>query len=296
VAQPVLLSVDFEDWHQLVRRRIGVEDRGGPGPALQRQGQALLELFAELGVRATFFLLGMAARDHPALVRQIAEEGHELACHGDQHVPVYTQSPDAFARDLRQARQTIEDLTGVRPVGYRAPAFSITRECAWAYDVLREEGFLYDASQHDSPRHRERIRDNARGPHRIGVSTGSLWEFPIAVWHTPVGPVPVGGASYWAILPTRVVVNGMSAAGALAGLYLHPQELDPEWLRAELPPGSSARQRVHGAFRALQRNLARLRTPHVLRAIASEHELIPYGDGYARVAHGTAAGPESLHD
>ncbi len=229
-------------------------------------------------------------------MRQIVEAGHEIACHGDQHVPVFTQSPDAFARDIRRARRTIEDLTGVRPVGYRAPAFSITRDCAWAYDVLHEEGFLYDASQHDSPRHRERIREDASGPHPIQVKTGALWEFPIAVWHTPAGPIPVGGASYWAVLPTRVIVNGLGAAGALAGLYLHPQELDPRWLRAEFPSHAGVRQRAHGALRALQRNVARLRAVRVLKAIAREHELIPYGDGYARVTDGTATGPQSLHN
>lgn len=286
---PLLLSVDFEDWHQLVRRRVGVRDRELPGPALERQTEALLGLLDELGARATFFILGMAAREHPGLVSRIHEGGHELACHGDQHVPVHTQSREAFAQDVRRARQTLEDLTGVRPAGYRAPAFSITRDSAWAYDVLAEEGFTYDSSQHDSPRLRDRILEGGPGPREMKLTGGSLWEFPIAVWRTSLGPVPVGGASYWAILPTGIVLHGLRRAGELAGLYLHPQEVDPQRLGSELPPDARPAQRARGAYRAAQRNVSRWRAADVLRAIAGEHELIPYGEGHARLAHGTSA-------
>ena len=75
----LLLSVDFEDWHQLVRRRVGVTDWESPGPALERQTDAMLKLFDELGARATFFVLGMAARAHPQLVTRVVERGHEIA-------------------------------------------------------------------------------------------------------------------------------------------------------------------------------------------------------------------------
>jgi polysaccharide deacetylase family protein (PEP-CTERM system associated) len=290
MAQPLLLSVDFEDWHQLVRRRVGVADREQPGPALERQTEALLVLLDEIDARATFFILAMAAREYPALVSRIARAGHEIACHGDQHLPVHSQSPESFANDVRRARETVAELTARQPVGYRAPAFSITRDSAWAYDVLVSEGFAYDSSQHDSPRLRHRIRERGSSPHVMELAGGNLWEFPIAVWSTRAGPVPVGGASYWAVLPTRAILHGLDQAGALAGLYLHPQELDPRPLRAELPSGVRAGQRAHGMYRAAQRNLSRWRTAGVLRAIASRHELIPYGEGHARLAHGAPTG------
>jgi polysaccharide deacetylase family protein (PEP-CTERM system associated) len=284
----LLLSVDFEDWHQLVRRRLGVAEWEQPGPALERQTDALLDLFDELGVRATFFVLGLAARAHPQLVRRVAERGHEIACHGDRHTPVHAQTPGEFAADLRQAQTTIAELTGQIPLGYRAPAFSITRgAAAWAYEVLAGEGFAYDASQHDSPRIRGRLRAAAGQPHPIHLSNGTLWELPVAVWQTPPGPVPVGGASYWAILPTRLILRGLDRAGSLAGLYLHPQELDPQPLRIQLPAGSPPRRRTGAAYRSAQRNLARRRTPSVLRAIAGAHRLITYGEAHARLAAGS---------
>jgi polysaccharide deacetylase family protein (PEP-CTERM system associated) len=307
--ETLLLSVDFEDWHQLVRRRVGVAGWQRKGPALARQTEALLALLDELGARATFFLLGMAVRSYPELVSAIAARGHELACHGDQHRPVHSQTPAQFAADLRAARASIQELTGVTPLGYRAPAFSITAACGWAFEVLATEGFVYDSSQHDSPRIRGRIVPTAGQPHRLlldargsaggeraatdetpagrehsHTAAAGLWEFPIAVAQMGAARLPVGGASYWGVLPTRLTLRGLAHAGPLAGLYLHPHELDPLPLRARLPHGAPAAQRGHARLRAAQRNLARRRAPRTLRTIAKHFRLITYGEAYAQLS------------
>jgi len=113
-----------------------------------------------------------------------------------------------------------------------------------------------------------------------------LWEFPVAVWHPGRATVPVGGASYWQVLPTRLVLTGLEQAGPLAGLYVHPNELDPEPLRAALPNGATTPQRVHARLREAQRNGARRRAPGVLKAIARQFDLIPYGEAHARLDGG----------
>jgi polysaccharide deacetylase family protein (PEP-CTERM system associated) len=292
-SRPVLLlSVDFEDWHQLVRRRLGAGNWAEPGPALGRQTEALLSLLDELDVKATFFILGMAARAHPELVEAVFERGHEIGCHGDVHLTVHTQTPGEFAADLESARETIWRLTGREPIGYRAPAFSITRDAGWAFDVLAEHGFEYDASQHDTPRIRDRAVPASSSPHPLKLSNNrNLWEFPVAVWRGPVGPLPVGGASYWAAVPTGLVLQGLGRAGAHGGLYLHPHELDPEPLRVLLPPGSTPGQRLRAAARAAQRNSARRGAATVLRAIADRFHLIPYGEAHANLSAGAHTRP-----
>jgi polysaccharide deacetylase family protein (PEP-CTERM system associated) len=284
----LLLSVDYEDWHQLVRRRVGASNWDEPGPALRRQTDAMLALLDELHARATFFVLGMAARAHPELLDRIVAAGHEIGCHGDAHLPVHAQTPQEFAADIRSAKSTIVELTGRTPAGYRAPAFSITASSErWAYRVLAEEGFVYDASRHDSPALRDRAQSSTTAPHRLAVGgNGGLWEFPVAVWRTGrLGGIriPVGGASYWQGLPTPVILRGLSEAGPLAGLYLHPNELDPEPLQALLPSDATPGQRAHARLREAQRNGARRRAPGVLRAIAREFELIPYGEAHERL-------------
>jgi polysaccharide deacetylase family protein (PEP-CTERM system associated) len=288
----LLLSVDFEDWHQLVRRRLGAENWSEPGPALKRQTEGLLSLLDELELKATFFILGMAARAHPELVEAVLEHGHEIGCHGDAHLPVHTQTPAEFAADLESACETIERLAGRRPAGYRAPAFSITRDVNWAHGVLADQGFAYDASQHDTPRIRDRAIPVSSSPHPLKPGgNGTLWEFPVAVWQARFGRLPVGGASYWAAMPTELVLRGLRHAGSFPGLYLHPHELDSEPLRVHLPGGSSRAQRAHGGLRAAQRNSARRRAPAVLRAIAERFELIPYGEAHAELSAGAHARP-----
>ena len=281
----LLLSVDFEDWHQLVRRRVGVAGWEAPGPALARETDALLALFDELQVRATFFVLGMAARAHPELLAPIVERGHEIGCHGDAYRLVHTQTREEFANDLRHAIATIEELTGRTPRGYRAPAFSITRATPWAHEVLAENGFDYDASQHDSPALRDHAAPVAAGPHRLdaGANEHTLWEFPVAVWRSRTARIPVGGASYWQLLPTPALLTGLRRAGQYAGLYLHPNELDPDPLHARLPSTATPAQRAHAALREVQRNGARRRAPAALKAIARRFELIPYGEAHARL-------------
>src|SRR5207302_4770236 len=154
----VLFSIDFEDWHQLVHRGLGRADWQARGAALERQAEAIIALPDELRAKATFFVLGMTAERYPDLIRELAGRGHELACHGFAHERVHRQSPDEFRRDVERCAALLEQLTGKRPTGYRAPAFLITRDTPWAYDVLSELGFRYDSSQYDSPRIPNRIR------------------------------------------------------------------------------------------------------------------------------------------
>ena len=108
-----------------------------------------------------------------------------------------------------------------------------------------------------------------------------------AVWRAGGTRVPVGGASYWQVLPTALVLGGLERAGSYAGLYLHPNELDPQPLKAMLPRGATTGQRAHARLREAQRNGARRRAPGVLRAIARRFDLIPYGEAHARLGNGS---------
>jgi peptidoglycan/xylan/chitin deacetylase (PgdA/CDA1 family) len=249
----------------------------------------LLELFDRLGVRSTFFLLGIAARAHPELVRMIVSAGHDVGCHGDSHRPVAGQSPEEFREDLRSARSTIEELTSCSPAGYRAPAFSMPPDASWAFEVLEAEGFAYDASRCPSLRAGEQVTPQGCCPYPLR-GTG-LWEFPVAAWHT--GPIclPMGGASYWTITPTPVVLRGLDRAGAGGGLYLHPHEFDPEPLRALMSGGASWGSRGKALLRTAQRNATRRRAHDVLCAIADRFQLMTYGEAHARLSDGVGSRP-----
>jgi peptidoglycan-N-acetylglucosamine deacetylase len=294
----ILLSFDFEDWHQLVHRGLGQTDWDSRGHALERQTAATFELLDELGAKATFFVLGLTAERYPDLVRAIAAAGHDLACHGYEHRRVPTQSREAFKADVERCANLVEQLSGKRPVGYRAPAFSITRETPWAYDVLAQLGFRYDSSQYDSPRIRQRIGGVPRTPYRLELEEGrEIWEYPVTVWPVRGRSVPMGGGAYWRALPTSVLrraLREVTAENAYPVLYFHPYELDPQPLRASLPESPTPKQRALAAWKSVQRNPGRRLVAERIRAIGREYTLTSYEEAHGEVVERYGARPRSL--
>jgi polysaccharide deacetylase family protein (PEP-CTERM system associated) len=274
----LLLSIDLEDWHQLVHRRLGLEDWDRPYPQFESHVRALLEVLDELDALATFFLLGMTVANHRELVGEIVSRGHDAASHGYAHARVPGQGRQQFRSDLERSIETIESATGRVPVAYRAPAFSITRATPWAYDVLAELGFRCDSSQYDSPRIADRLRGIPDAPYRLQLQNGSeLWEFPVATR----GPLPVGGGSYWRILPAATIARGLREFSVL---YFHPYEFAREPLRASLPPSPSVRQRLVAGTRSAWRNSGRALVAKRLRTIARSYRLVSYDQAYDDIA------------
>jgi polysaccharide deacetylase family protein (PEP-CTERM system associated) len=272
------LTFDFEDWHQIVHRSLGREDWDRPHLAFRRQIEVVLDLLDELGVRATFFVLGMCARLYPDAVRELARRGHEIACHGLAHRRVFEQEPNEFRRDVQAGLDEIERACGTRPLGYRAPAFSITRSSSWAFDVLAEQGFRYDSSQYDSPRVQDRIRGLPTEPFRLALrGGGELLELPLAVTRIRGHPFPVGGGSYWRVLPSFLLTEALRRAttpGRPATVYLHPYECDPFPLRVDLPAASPPLARAAALRTSLYWNVGRERVVGRLRRVAEAFDLI----------------------
>ncbi len=110
-----------------------------------------LALLAELGVPCTFFVIGRdlahdVARDG---ARSLAAAGHELANHSLHHRYDLTRlPPDAVRDEVRGGAEAIESATGVRPVGFRAPGYTVTDA---VLDVLAAEGVTYDSSVFPCP-------------------------------------------------------------------------------------------------------------------------------------------------
>jgi len=229
------LTIDWEDWYQGLEipntQWDGYEDR--LGFATHR----LLELFAASGARATFFVLGHAAEQHPDLVRAIAAAGHEIATHGHSHTFVYRLTPDEFRAEMTRSIRFLEDLTG-RPVrGFRAPFFSITRQSLWALDILAELGIRYDSSIFPVLNYRYGIEDAPRWPHAIRSNGHEITEFPISTWRIGGRNLPIAGGAYFRIYPyafTRLAFRTLNRGGRTLTFYLHPWEIDPEHPRIPL--------------------------------------------------------------
>jgi polysaccharide deacetylase family protein (PEP-CTERM system associated) len=199
--------------------------------------QRVLHLLADYNLHATFFILGWIADRYPELVREIAAQGHEVATHGYWHELVYRQTPAEFAADLRQSLDAIVRACGFPPAGYRAPAFSITKQSLWALDIICENNLKYDSSIFPLAAHdRYGIRDAHRFANRV---RGELWEFPVSTMRLGNQNWPVAGGGYFRLYPlwlTRQAIRSLNARGYPAVIYLHPWEFDPDQPRIPQAP------------------------------------------------------------
>lgn len=229
-----VFSVDVEEYYHaaIFRRGTGTTPRSNFESRVEPSMYRLLDLLCAHRARATMFVLGEVAAAHPSLMRAIAAEQHELACHGDGHEDVYRQSPRQFRADIQRAKHCIEDIVGQPVVGYRAPNFSIGPTQTWAYEVLAEEGFQYDSSLH--PIHHDRYGrpDAPRFPYEVWrKGPASLTEFPIGTTRVLGVNLPIGGGGYFRLLPYALVQRGIRRVNDLEQqpvmFYLHPWELDP---------------------------------------------------------------------
>lgn len=259
------LSVDLESAHHSANLQARLR-RLDDGPLREQLAQRvvygtrrLLALFEQFQVRATFFVLGEVARLHPALLDEIAAQGHDIASHGLAHRPVHRMTLEEFARDLDQALLLLrpwQAAWGEGGPGYRAPDFSLPPVEDY-YRVLKQAGLAWSSSQQAArlsarvllPLPAERRHDLREGqPHLVETQAGPLREFPLAGHRLLGQPLAWGGGFWLRALPMAWNLSQMrewNRAGRSFHLYIHPWELDLEQPRLRLPVWRRWRQ-YHG--------------------------------------------------
>jgi polysaccharide deacetylase family protein (PEP-CTERM system associated) len=236
--------------------------------------ERLLGILDERSVRGTFFVLGWLAERRPALVRRIADAGHEIACHGYSHQLVYTQSPGEFRKETVRAKGFLEDTLGYPVLGYRAASFSVTRNSLWALDVLIDAGFRYDSSIFPIHHDLYGLPGANPEPHWVSAPSGrTIAEFPMSAAKFFGVQVPVSGGGYFRILPYWLTRAGLRQINQRRGrpfaFYLHPWELDPGQPRIKVGAFSRFRH-----YTNLERCEGRLRQVLGDFAFTSMHEVL----------------------
>ena len=216
----LLLSIDLEDV------RDWVEDGRRYQPRVPVNTERYLEFFQELEVKATFFTVGSTARQYPDLIRTIAKEGHELACHSDRHIQITRQTPEEFFEDIVNNKKSLEDISGMQVSGYRAPTFSLIARTAWAHDLLARAGFAYSSSVLPAnnplfgwPEFGRKIRKLSSG----------LWELPMTLHSIPFLQSPIAGGVYFRVFPywlTSLGVRTCQRNQIPLTTYFHPYDID----------------------------------------------------------------------
>lgn len=235
-----LLTFDTEEWYHANYDGMDPAALRGRGSNFPAQMDDLLGLCAAAGARATFFVLGAIAEDHPAVVRAIAAAGHEIASHGYGHALAYRQTLGEFTADVRRSIAILEDVTGAAVRGYRAPSWSIVAANYHYLAALEELGLAYDASVFPVRTFLYGIPDAPTRIHHPVVAgrTLKLWEVPTSVVRLAGRNFGYSGGFYFRLCPAffiKYAIGRANRRGQPAIMYLHPRELDPGERRLALP-------------------------------------------------------------
>ena len=226
-----ILTIDLEDWFQVsnLDDHISRDAWSHCEFRLRTNATRMLEMLDAAGARATFFVLGWNAEKCPALLREIAQAGHEIASHGYEHRLIYDMTPSRFRDDLRRSVDAIEDAAEVVVRGHRAASFSLTESCLWALEVLAAEGFTYDSSMFPIRHDRYGVSRRWMEGRDIVTDSGSIVEAPITVCPIMGVNLPFAGGGYFRMLPYGVVkrlTRFVNDAGRRVVFYFHPWEID----------------------------------------------------------------------
>lgn len=202
----------------------------------------LLDLFAQYNVKSTFFTLGWVAERCPALIKEIVNQGHELASHGYSHKRALGMSASEFKADVQRSKNILEDLSGQPVFGYRAPSFSVKDDNAWVYEILKELNFEYSSStypiEHD-------LYGVPNWPRFKYLRDEGIIEIPIPTIRKNGVNTGIGGGGYFRLYPywmSRNRINSyLQEEKQPYSFYFHPWEIDPDQPRVK---GASLKSKI----------------------------------------------------
>jgi polysaccharide deacetylase family protein (PEP-CTERM system associated) len=208
------LTVDIEQY----------ASSGSEGRFLQSL-QPLLNILTSLEAQVTFFIVGDLVHKSVPLVRELHENGHEIALHGYSHQFLKDLGPTKFRSELIKGKELIEDIVQEPTIGFRAPYFSLTKEVLWAPEILGSEGFVYSSSVLPSFNPQSGYPEAPREPFRW---PNGLIEFPSPTLGLGKFRLPILGGAYLRLSPKLLVkvAQRISTKKQGAWSYCHPYDFD----------------------------------------------------------------------
>ena len=235
------VTFDIEEWYSANYASVDVSQFSDSAGHLEKNVERLLEICAENSIKATHFIVGDIATNKPHIVKKIHSAGHEVASHSFRHEMVFRMTPAQFKEDLRISCDQLEQITGEKVLGFRAPSWSVnTDTLAWFYPILHEQGLLYSSSVFPGKTFLYGIPGFPETIHQPAIDgvKQPVWEIPQTLFAVLGKKFGFSGGFYLRALPGWFVsslVKSKNKKGKNVFLYLHPREIDPASPRLTLP-------------------------------------------------------------
>ena len=213
----ISVTLDVED----LRPSDQFEDRS------KLMTEKVLDLFSEMNIRATIFVVGDVAKNHPEIINKAVKNGHEIGLHSHKHIPLQLLTPDEFEQELTGAKTLLQEISGQEINGFRAPTMSLTHKTRWAVPILKRVGFTYSSSVLPAKNPLYGWDGLPRHPFRW---LNSVIEFPCPVTNILGFTIPYLGGAYFRLFPSIIRKMGVrrSSYGEVLWTYCHPWEFDPD--------------------------------------------------------------------
>ena len=213
----ISVTLDVED----LRPSDQFEDRS------KLMTEKVLDLFSEMNIRATIFVVGDVAKNHPEIINKAVKDGHEIGLHSHKHIPLQLLTPDEFEQELTGAKRLLQEISGQEINGFRAPTMSLTHKTRWAVPILKRVGFTYSSSVLPAKNPLYGWDGLPRHPFRW---LNSVIEFPCPVTNILGFTIPYLGGAYFRLFPSIIRKMGVrrSSYGEVLWTYCHPWEFDPD--------------------------------------------------------------------
>lgn len=226
-----ILTFDLEDWYH---GNFLFEEYGKvtyDETRVVEPTETLLTMLRETNNKSTFFVLGEVAEKFPNLIKEIHNQGHEIASHCFEHKLVYDLTKEDFHKDLSKSKAILEDIIGEPIIGFRAPYWSINPDTHWVWDVLKENGIKYDSSLYPFKTYLYGDNNFPRFHHQIKTCVnGPIEEVPPSTLELLKMRIPFCGGFYFRLLPYWIIRWGFNSINKKEDnpgvFYLHPYEID----------------------------------------------------------------------
>lgn len=277
-----ILSMDVEEWYHLdyfkdcsLDKKISMLDGF----------TNYVDQLNKHNIKTTFFVVSELAEFAREQLLYASSCGHEIACHGKTHTRPLTMDPKAFEAEIREAKQTLEDLIGKEVIGYRAPCYSIDNE---RYDIIRGLGFKYSSSWMDIPNHplygKLDLSDYKEVKQGFFEKDGFV-EFSLSTKKFLGKHLAVSGGGWIRLFPwwfMKPLISAYLKDAETYTLYIHPFELSDRDMPKVKEAGAFTHIRSH---RGLHKVAPKVDT--LIDMLENNgFELMTFGEAWSRINNG----------
>lgn len=222
----VYLTVDVEEWYDLDYLK-DCKLRSTDVEVVPRLID-FLDVLDSLNIKATFFVLGNLAEKYADIIRDIAQRGHAIGCHGLDHELLYAKDNSNFFDEIAKAKALIEEYGKCVVNGYRASCFSMERE---KLELVKKAGYKYDSSKilfKQHPLYRNLNLDGFESVEKLVYKENDFFEYEIPTMQIGRFEIPISGGGYLRLMPfwlIKILIKKYVRENENFLIYVHPFEL-----------------------------------------------------------------------